>query len=340
MREERPPAWMRLYELYRETTESERATGIEVKRQRIESYIRSRDLEKLTQIATDSYEEWETRRDAVWALEQLGDRAIGPLLQVLQDRDYRVRQAAVRGLGSFGSNVVGTLIGMLNNVEVRGDLRAEIAEELGRIGDKRAVDPLLENLKQGPLYMRLAAIRALGKLGDIRATNPLLRILENQDKLVWHETVKALGNLGDPTVVDFFLQVLEGEHGNNELRCEIVEALGKIGDRRVVGTLVRLLPDESERMRYTIAKSLGRIGGREAVESLAKLADDQSPIVQSCAIEALGNTDNAESTEILIQLHKYHHSRTIRSQASQALSTKRPRSSLNKLIRRILLKSD
>ena len=51
------------------------------------------------------------------------------------------------------------------------------AEALGKIGDLRAVDPLLELLKDDHMGPRSNAAEALGELKDTRAVEPLISTL-------------------------------------------------------------------------------------------------------------------------------------------------------------------
>jgi len=56
-------------------------------------------------------------------------------------------------------------------------VREEAAEALGKIGDIRAVKPLIEALKDEYRYVRLKAAKALGKIGDIRAVEAVIKSL-------------------------------------------------------------------------------------------------------------------------------------------------------------------
>jgi HEAT repeat protein len=53
------------------------------------------------------------------------------------------------------------------------DARKEAAEALGKIGDARAVDPLVAGLKHHDSAVRDAAAEALEKIGDARAVESL-----------------------------------------------------------------------------------------------------------------------------------------------------------------------
>lgn len=53
-----------------------------------------------------------------------------------------------------------------------------------KIGDARAVEPLIQALKYEERSVRGGAARALGEIGDARAVEPLIQALEDEDRLV------------------------------------------------------------------------------------------------------------------------------------------------------------
>jgi len=69
----------------------------------------------------------------------------------------------------------------------RWGVRHGACQALGRLGDRRAVQPLInslddKNLKADPDYIRAVkclTIEALGKIGDARAVDPLLKVIRN-----------------------------------------------------------------------------------------------------------------------------------------------------------------
>jgi HEAT repeat protein len=60
--------------------------------------------------------------------------------------------------------------------------RWEAAEALGKIGDTRAVDLLIEKLKDKKLLVRWKAAEALGEIKDYRAVEPLIHVLNDKDE--------------------------------------------------------------------------------------------------------------------------------------------------------------
>jgi len=81
---------------------------------------------------------------ATIALKKLGDpRAVHPLIELLRDEES-CRWDAVDALVEIGTPAVKPLIALLRNANE--DVRNHVAEALGRIGDSRAVKPLIQLL--------------------------------------------------------------------------------------------------------------------------------------------------------------------------------------------------
>jgi len=164
-------------------------------------------------------------------------------------------------------------------------VRAEAAISLGRVGDARAVDPLIEALSDGNELVRAAAAQALGRIGDPKAVDPLIRTLnsvqydvyENQE--VQKQTIWALGYIGDPKAVDPLIRSLEVDP------VDAASALGQIGDPRAVDPLIKALNDDNYFTRRAAASALGEIGDPRAIGPLTKALDDHW--VEAYAAEAL-----------------------------------------------------
>ena len=72
-------------------------------------------------------------------------------------------------------------------------VRVEAAKALGKIGDSRAVGPLISALSNNDYYVRWEAAKALGKIGDSRAVGPLISALSDSARIVREEAAVSLG---------------------------------------------------------------------------------------------------------------------------------------------------
>ena len=81
-------------------------------------------------------------------------------------------------------------------------MRRVAVEALGKIGDTRAVEPLIKALQDSEEYVRRGAVEALGKIGDTRAVEPLITVLRSwayenvrQIAAYWLKELYFSGNL-------------------------------------------------------------------------------------------------------------------------------------------------
>jgi uncharacterized membrane-anchored protein YjiN (DUF445 family) len=116
---------------------------------------------------------------------KIGIPAVEPLIGVLRDEDWRVREAA--------------------------------ASVLGKIGDKRAVEPLIAALRDGDSDVREAAASALGEIGDKKAIPAL--VLHLRDWYAGDHVADALDELGwQPTTDEEKVHYLAAKRKVDELK--------------------------------------------------------------------------------------------------------------------------
>jgi len=177
-------------------------------------------------------------------------------------------------------------------------LRSAAAQALGRLGDDRAIVPLMSilNDKSVNYRLRLAAAESLGKLGDEHAMMPLLEIIrdEREKSLYLKESaVKALGMLGDIRAIEPLIDVLESKRGIkdkfNFLKEQIIEAIGRIGQpsRKATDTLIAALTDPASSIRLAAVEALGELGDQACLAELKMCVFDKDDDVAKAAIYAV-----------------------------------------------------
>jgi HEAT repeat protein len=262
------------------------------------------------------------RRDAVEALGQIGDaRAVKPLVAALSDLDWSVREVAGEALAHIGPPAAGFLIAILNDQSQSTGVRWAAAKALGKIGDPRAVEPLIAALSEGKVWWCRDAVEALGQIGDARAVEPLVIALNSRivsvrkaaaealDRLAWSPDRKEAGaaywaargkwdrcvDIGVPAVEPLVAALRDGPS------VATAEALGKIGDPRAVEPLVAVmrrilshptneddwLQERDGEVCRAAAKALGRIGDARAVAPLIAAVESGRAGVGHVAAEAL-----------------------------------------------------
>lgn len=206
-------------------------------------------------------------------------------------------------------------------------IQKRAAEELGKIGDSRAVEPLLNTLHDEHKDVRKKACVALGKIGDRRAVEPLIEVLKDDDMFVSIEAAKALSEIGGDRAVEALVKTVKEDRRyyepSEELQLlgaedvwivkEAAEALGKTGEP-AVKPLIGLLREVDWMARVYVVKTLVEIGDIRAVEPLIKAlkysADD--------IVKAVVKVGGVRAVEPLIQAIKDPNA-AVRNGAAQAL---------------------
>jgi HEAT repeat protein len=119
------------------------------------------------------------------------------ILAELRDVNKDKRRNAVMKLGMLGGDeAVKTLMTLVRNNHEDLIVRGRAALMLGKLGDSRAVGPLIEALDAPGYQTPLHAAQSLGKLGDRRAIPPLLRLLDTQHDRFREAARDSLQKLG------------------------------------------------------------------------------------------------------------------------------------------------
>ena len=168
------------------------------------------------------------------------------------------------------------------------NVRERAARDLGRLGDARAVGPLIGALGDEEARVRFAAVEAL-----------LAFATQQRNDFVRSYAVKSLGEIGNRRAVETLIPLLGDELMS--VARNAAEALGAIGDVRAVDTLSAiLLKDRAPYIRQAAAQALGRIGDSRAVDALVVALKDGETRgweaqVREAAAEALGAIGDARS---------------------------------------------
>jgi HEAT repeat protein len=122
---------------------------------------------------------------------------IKQFLAELRDVNKDKRRTAVMKLGLAGGDLaINALIMAVQNRNEDLIVRGRAALMLGKLGDTRAVLPLIKALDAPGLQTPLYAAQALGKLGDDRAIKPLLDMASSPDDKLRNAALESLERLG------------------------------------------------------------------------------------------------------------------------------------------------
>ena len=220
-------------------------------------------------------------------LELLGplkdQRAIGLFQTVAAADDSLLRSHATSGLEWLGVNI-GTVEKLLQKgTHSDPSIAADSIEALGQHKDPKAVPALLIALTHPTARIRNKALLALGKIGDSRAIEPMLRCLmsdgvdEDQPpgcRLGWY----CLEGLGF-AVVGPLTQILESPNPNHAANA--AEILGEIKATLALPALLKALNSAEWLVRCRAVTAIALIGDDQAKETLQKLSSDPDPRVAS-----------------------------------------------------------
>ena len=206
----------------------------------------------------------------------------------LRDSDSYVRQRAAMALDRAGDRrAIPALLAALDynsHLDLisshRGDIVGAAAHALRHFRDEEVFQSLLALLQKhkGGHGTESAAL-ALGRIGDTRAVGPLLEVFENARNIAW-AAAEALGLIGDKRATVRLVSAL-GE-GDSMVQMRAAEALGRIKDERAVVPLVAILQDQlaSEEAALALRNFDGAILARE----LPKALTHENPFVRRKAV--------------------------------------------------------
>ncbi len=208
------------------------------------------------------------------------EKVLTLLITILKDKDeddgIRARSAMALtdiGVRTGDKRMVDPMIELLKNTreEEKGELPSSgvyicTLYSLGRLKDKRAVDSLIKELKEGSI----GAAEALGNLGkDIegnernKIVEALIEGLKHEDELVIRKSAKALGKIGDKRAVGPLIDAFKKEEGFGGRRI-IAWQLGILGNKMAVKPLENALNDPiNDNIKIDIARTLKQLTGKD-----------------------------------------------------------------------------
>ena len=193
----------------------------------------------------------------------------------IQDTEVQtlIRVNVAKVLANIKDNsAVNPLLYCLNNKGENYKLRLSCAEALGKIGDKYAVVPLSDILKddsEHSVYLKESAAFALGMIGDMKAVEPLVKILETKkgimDKFTFlkERAIEALSRIDVKSDRVFTALKNSLKDESVQVRVNAVEALSNLDDSRVNDVLYSSLTDKSDEVVRNVIIALFNINGEK-----------------------------------------------------------------------------
>ena len=211
-------------------------------------------------VASLGDESWRVRKIAVELLSGFEDKEdmLPLLIDCLRSEDNAgLRNSAVEALETIGAGAIDSLLLYIDDDD--HDLRKQIVDILGNIGDKKVVSYLINSLSDPDENVKSAAAENLGKIGDDEAVNSLMEALKTEDLLLQFSALEALCRIGRAVPVEEIKPLLD----NPMLRKASLEVLGKAEDIRALPLLI-----EGIKTRSKSTKEAALISIVQLVESM------------------------------------------------------------------------
>ncbi|WP_392482452.1 HEAT repeat domain-containing protein [Nostoc sp. C110] len=246
----------------------------------------------------DFQQRWEITK----VLTHLGNIAIPPLIDILEDEDAEeeLRWYAARTLGEFQQpEAIAPLVELLKTDEDE-ELKAIAATALGQMGNV-AIAALSELLLEEDT--RLLAVRSLSCIPQTETITPLLSVVQDSQATIRTAAIEALSSFHDERIPPILLNALDDIAAT--VRRAAVLGLGFRPDlREALDLVTRLQPklyDFNLDVCCAAAVSLSRMGCNDAAKHLFNLLiSPQTPTkLQLETIRALSWVGTPSSLEYL-----------------------------------------
>ncbi len=241
-----------------------------------------------------------------FALRRTDDpRALAPQQLLLKGNGFYSAAFAAQGLGLSKQPAIAVppLLDVLASPTPRAAVRLQAVRGLGRLGDERAVAPLVALLDEASLdpALQVEAVVALGALKGAPAVDRLLDRLGDGSPTMRAAAVTALAAIEGPG----FLQILSGIDPDPDwtVRAAVVTALGTLGDAVPEAAWKPYIDDTDRRTWPATLKALGASKTPEAKATVERLLrtrlTSEDVIVRATAAEILGDTKPADAAAVL-----------------------------------------
>ena len=213
----------------------------------------------------------------------------------LQGQDQGLRYYAAWWLGRFRVSESAAIEALIATLEDETDrtpdggypLRRNSARALGKLGDRKAVPPLIRCLSCSDFYVREAAAKSLGILDDSSSIPELMKLLEGGLAAAqpipgcphlaqpYNVTIEALGYLGATEAIDLIQPFLE--HPTELVQYAAARAMYQLTKNPIYGErLVQALAGGKLQLRRAALSDLGAIGYLPAADAIAQTLAENS----------------------------------------------------------------
>lgn len=254
---------------------------------------------------------------------------IAPLIELLNDTDTSVQEAAVSALINIGSSCIPYLLKSMDKTNANPQVpnKIHVFTIFGKLHAVNAVDMLIDNLLSLPdttpskkdKKIAIKAAWALGEIGDTRAIEPLIKkLIDNNPTETWvlPQVIEAVGKLKAREAIPYLTGFLQSDEA--EIASITTSALVNIGTP-CVPSLIEVLYHGSDTARAYATLALGQLKDKRAVPPLTAMLKDEAWYVRGAAVIALGEIADKSAIEPLAAIAMEDKNEDVRVYASNAL---------------------
>jgi HEAT repeat protein len=229
------------------------------------------------------------------------------LLSQVEDRECESREIIYLILNRMGERAVGPAIQMFNSANNIHSRKA-LATALVRIG-RPAVSSLTASLKDHRWYVVRGMLAILGEIRCAECIREVRSTIHHEDERVRKEAIRCLTKIGGPVVTEMLVELLADK--NPSVQKQAVFSLGILKDERAVGPLMEVVRKrdiflKTLALKKEALRAIGLIGAKRALPRLMKivrkrrwLAPRRWEEFKVCAIGAIGLIGDASSVDFL-----------------------------------------
>jgi HEAT repeat protein len=203
---------------------------------------------------------------------------------------------------------------VLRKLLINGDEvdRCYAARALGIMGDKEAIEPLIDSLRDEDVDVCIDAVEALGRIGDVSAAASLIESLENDSSgEVCTAAAISLGQLGSKEAIESLKRVIKDRPERIEwddqwdswwdIQLEAVKTLGKFSSESNVELLLNIIDDEGHQdIECELLATLAQTQGKGVESVISRLQNEELRSQNRWrAARALGQADASEAVAAL-----------------------------------------
>ncbi|MEW6381149.1 MAG: HEAT repeat domain-containing protein [bacterium] len=211
------------------------------------------------------------------------------LIASLRDPSPRVRSGALASLGKLKSeDGIGAIERLLQTEEESWVIFSGI-KSLEQIGGKKAIQILLELLKQDDEFILAACVESLGEIGSTQIISSMLRnIAHPSDSIIERMSTAFISILHRH---GFFSPSKPAAHLSKQARADLISFFS---------LCVRIAINQGTRLRAI--ELLGKLKARESLDILSRIAQNGPSIFQAAAIQSLQHIGGNTARVLLLQL--------------------------------------